>query len=269
MDQHPYLMHAILSLTLMHDRYLSTAPNDKLSTTEAFHWYQGTALFNKKLSGPIPASERDAVFGTAVCLGVITFFYTEAKTPEEAWPLKPSSSSDLSWLSLSDGKKEIGKLVQPDGRESVLQTLMPFENTKPPPTSPTVPGLEALPYELIQLCGLQATSTSLDNPYHSVASSLAKSLHSDCKLTTILSFMCFISFMPLEYKELLKRKDPCALLLLAYWFAKMCQYPHWWIVGRAKLEGQAICIYLGKYLGNEPDIQKLLQFPKMMCGIVD
>lgn len=88
-------MHAVLSLTLMHDRYLFTAPNTKLSTTEAFHWYQSVALFNGKLSGPIQPSERDALWAAAALLGIIAFRYIEAKTPEEAWPLKPPSSLDL------------------------------------------------------------------------------------------------------------------------------------------------------------------------------
>ena len=262
-------MHALLSLTLMHDRHLSGAPNANLSTIEAFHWYQGTALFNAKLSsGPYQGSERDALFAAAACLGVISFYYIEAKTPEEAWPLKPPSSLDLNWLALSYGKKEIAKVTEPTAGKSPFQTLMPLENTKPLSTSVTVPGLEALPPEFIQLCGFNATSTPDNNPYHAVASDLAKSLHSDCQLTTILSFLSFLMNMPPEYKLLLKRKDPCALLLLAYWFAKMCQYRHWWILGRAALEGQAICIYLQRYHGDRPDIQSLLHFPRMMCGAV-
>src|SRR6202022_3727073 len=102
MDQHPFLMHAVLSLTLMHDRHLS-ALNTKLSPTEAFHWYQGTALFNSKLSGPIQPSERDALWAAAALLGTIAIYYVEANTPEEAWPLKSPSSLDLNWLRMSAG----------------------------------------------------------------------------------------------------------------------------------------------------------------------
>ncbi len=251
----------------MHDRYLSGVPNTKLSTIEAFHWYQGIALFNSKIAGPIQASERDAVYATAVCLGVIAFFYIEAQTPEEAWPLKPPSPLDLNWLSLSDGKKELSKVTQPRGEKSAFQMMLPFENTKPKSTAP-IPGLEALPLEFIRLCCLDASSISDNNPYHAAASALAKSLHSDCKITTILSFLAFIGSMLPAFKRLLKQKDPCALLLLAYWFAKMCQIRHWWIMGRAALEGQAICIYLQRYHGDIKDIQTLLVFPRMMCGVV-
>ena len=260
-------MHAMLSLTLMHDRYLSGVPNTKLSTNEAFHWYQGIALFNDKIAAPIQPSERDAVYATAVCLGIIAFYYIEAKTPEEAWPLKSPSPLDLNWLSLSDGKKELRKVTQPRGEQSTFQKLLPFENTKPQSSTP-ISGLEALPKEFIYLCRLDASSTSENNPYYVVASDLAKSLHSDCKLTTILSFLSFIGGMPPRFKRLVKQKDPCALLLLVYWFAKMCQFQHWWIKGRAALEGQAICIYLQRSHENDTDIQKLLEYPRLMCGLV-
>jgi hypothetical protein len=259
-------MHALLSLTLMHDRYLSTELNTKLSTTEAFHWYQGIALFNRKLSGPIQPSERDALWATAVFLGTIAFFYIEAKTPEEAWPLKPPSSLDLSWLRMSDGKKEIWKIAQPLRADSVFQALA-LENTNFLPTSSTGPGIEALPSEFIELYGLDATSTADNNPYYIAASSLAQSLNIDSNLSIILNFLSFISYMRPDYKRLLERKDPRALLLLAYWYAKVCQCQRWWIWRRTALECQAICIYLERYHRHETSIQKLLQFPSMVCGI--
>jgi hypothetical protein len=106
-------MHAVLSLTLMHDRHLSTEANTALSPTEAFHWYQGIALFSNKLAGPIHPSERDALWATSAFLGTTAFYYIEAKTPEEAWPLKPPSSLDLNWLRMSAGKEEIWKITQP------------------------------------------------------------------------------------------------------------------------------------------------------------
>ena len=252
----------------MHDRYLSGVPNTDLSTIEAFHWYQGVALFNSKISGRIEPRERHAVYATAVCLGAIAFFYIEATTPEEAWPLKPPSPMDLNWLSLSDGKKELGKDAQPQIENGPVRALNPFESTKPVSNSCIIPGLEALPSGFIQLCNLDESSTSQNNPYHAVATALGESLYSDCKLTTILSFLSLIGNFHPEYKRLLRRKDPSALLLLAYWFAKMCQFSHWWIARRAALEGQAICMYLQRYHGDSGEIQKFLPFPRMMFGAV-
>ena len=41
-----------------------------------------------------------------------------------------------------------------------------------------------------------------------------------------------------------------------------------WILGRAALEGQAICRYLQRFHADEPDVQSLLLFPSMVCGAV-
>ncbi len=95
----------------MHDHHLSTVSNTKLSTTEAYHWYQATSTFNKQLSRPPQVEEQAALLTTAALLGTIAFCHIEARTSEEAWPLKPPSSSDLDWLRMSDGKKEVWKLT--------------------------------------------------------------------------------------------------------------------------------------------------------------
>lgn len=261
-------MHAVLTFTLMHDRYLSATPYAKQSTTEAFHLYQGAALFNSKLSKPIQPSERGALWATAALFGTITFCHIEAKTPEEAWPLKPPSSSDLEWLRMSDGKKEIWKITQPLTADGVFQALAPANMNDSLPTSSTVPELDALPSEFIELYSLEATSTPSHNPYHAAASALAQALKIDCHYSTIMNFLSFISHMHPDYKQLLERKDPRALLLLACWYGKVCQSRHWWIWRRAALEGQAICIYLEKYHRHETDIQKLLPFPMMMYDTV-
>jgi hypothetical protein len=111
-------MHVVLTLTLMHDHYLSVSPNPKQSPAEACHWYRGAGLFNSKLSKLILPLERDAVWGAAALLGVIAFSYIDTTTPEETRPLKPPSSLDLDWLRMSDGKKAIWKTsdpLRPDG----------------------------------------------------------------------------------------------------------------------------------------------------------
>ena len=259
-------MHAVLLVTLMHDRYLSAARRSNLSMAEAFHWHEGVALFNRKLSGPIQPSERDALWAAAAILGTITFFHIEAKTPEEAWPLKLASSLDLNWLKMSDGKKEIWKITQPLRSDCVFQALA-VEHMGFFTTSCTAPGLQTLPLELLMLCGLDGMATTDNNPYHAAASTLAQSWNLDCMQTVFLYFFCFISSTSAEYRELLEQKDHRALLLLAYWYAKVCQTQHWWTWPRAALECQAICIYLERHRRHDCVLQALLQFPRAVCGI--
>jgi hypothetical protein len=74
------------------------------------------------------------------------------------------------------------EITQPSRADSVFQPLV-SEYRYFLPTPSTGPGLEALPPEFIKLYELDATSTAENNPYHAVASSLAKSLNSDCNLS--------------------------------------------------------------------------------------
>jgi hypothetical protein len=257
-------MDAILTLTLMHDRHLSAVSNTKLSTTEAYHWYQATGSFNKQLSRPLQVEQQAALLATAALLGTVTFCHIEARTPEEAWPLKQPSSSDLDWLRMSDGKKEVWKLTQPLKADPVFHALAAVHTNELLPTPSTRPEPKALPLEIISLYGLDATSTSDNNPYHAAATDLAQVLDIDHPITTILTFLSFISTIHPGYKRLLERKDPLALLLLACWYAKIYQLQVWWLQRRALLEGQAICTYLERHYRHEIKIQTLLKFPRTM-----
>lgn len=251
----------------MHDRYLSATPDTKLSPTEAFHWYQGAALFNSKLSKPIQPSERGALWAASTLLGITVFCHIEAKTPDEAWPLKPPSPLDLEWLRMSDGKQQIWDLIQPLAADNVFQALTPQKNDFTLDSS-NRPELEGLPSTFIQLYGLGAPLNTENSPYHATALALAQSLNVHCKYSTILNFLSFIKHIRPDYKRLLECKDPRALLLLACWYAKVCQCQHWWIWRRVALEAQTICIYLERYYRHDTQIQTLLRFPRMMWGAV-
>jgi hypothetical protein len=256
-------MHAVLALTMMHDRYLVVGPFRKQSPIEAFHWSRSIALFNDRLSRPVRPSERDALWGTAALLGVMSFAFIDAETPEEAWPLAPPSSLDLNWLKLSDGKKEIWNIIQPFRSDCVFQPLaLEFADFLPTPKGP---GIETLPPKLRALFHLDATSTSNNNPYHDAASMLARSFNIDCEFTSTTNFFAFVRQMNPAFKQLLERKDSRALLLLAYFYTQVCQYRHWWL-RRTMLECQAICMYLERKHQHEPEIQTLLLFPKVVCG---
>ena len=256
-------MHAVLSLTMMHDRFLSTTPQTKLSTTEAFHWHQSTALFNRKIEEPIHPSDRDALWATTILLGNLTFYHVDAASPEEAWPLRQSSPLDLNWLRMSDGKQEIWKLSQPLRDDSVWQVsarnYLSFLQVQPSATA-----LGALPSAFIELCELNDFSDISRNPYYDAALSLGQSINNEDALTVIMNFIAFTTNMKLDYKRLLQQKDARALLILACWYAKVCQYQLWWIQGRVAMECRAICIYLERYHAHDAAIQELLLQPIMM-----
>jgi hypothetical protein len=105
------------------------------------------------------------------------------------------------------------------GKNSLFDTSFP-ENVKSQLDPSTGPGLNYFHSEFIKLYELDTFSTDAENPYRAVATSLAVSLHIDSILPIILGFLSFIGNMRPEYKRLLEKKDPRALLLLAYWYAR-------------------------------------------------
>ncbi|MCJ1475382.1 hypothetical protein MMC13_004044 [Lambiella insularis] len=220
------------------------------------------------MAGSIRPSERDALWAAAGLLGAVAFCYVEADTPEEAWPLNIPSPLDLNWLKMSFGRKEIWQLTQTLMAGSMFQALA-LESSYPSPSSSNRQGLEALPLEFLELYDLEATSNINNNPYHAPVCAVAELLDVDGIIPMIKAFLSFLGGICPDFKQLLELKEPRALLLLAYSYAKVCQYGHTWLYQRATLEGQAICLYLERYHQNERSIQNLLRFPKMMCGVFD
>ncbi|KAM3065319.1 hypothetical protein ACMFMG_004297 [Clarireedia jacksonii] len=260
---HPHLMHALLTFTLMHDRFITDPRNFRMSSMETYHWYQSIAIFNNKLrSAPQEPSAQDALYATSVLLGMIAFANIEADTPEDAWPLRPASSMDLNWLTMSWGKQEVWKLGM-DRNASAFKALL----GPPMPvsfSSATESRLENLPLAFKPLYGLNTTSNVDNNPYHLALSLLADTMNIRDAPTVILLFWSFVCTMRPGYKCLLFQKEPKAILLLSWWLAKVCEFPHWWLWRRVSLECQAICTYLEQFHGDDFDIVCHLEYPKAL-----
>ena len=277
-------MHAVISLTLMHDRYLAGTSHKPIPVMEAFHWQQSLQKYICKISNPLQPSDVECICATGAIMCALTFSNFEAQTPWEAWPLASPSPQDLNWLKMGEGKQRVLELLEripPLNRESAFVPSSVRERSRPQlgETSPSpgldgppykmvvLRGLGALPYEMITLCGLDAPTSSLnDNPYYHAASLLAAILDSENKNQIIVNSIEFITSANSRFQKLLEAKDPRSLLLLAYWYAKHIEYPHWWVYRRAKLECQAICIYLDIHHCEDIRIQSLLQYPRIMSG---
>ena len=260
--EHPMFMHVVLAMTLMHDRHLAGF-NGIPHYSEAYHHYQGTMMFKRKLTNH-QTHEKDALWASAALLGAMSFAHVDACTREEAWPLKAPSESDLSWLRMTDGKKVVWKLANPMREGSIIKEIWQHATSL---KAEEAYGLANCP-SAAELDRLRDYTAGDDNPCRDAAAILMPLLAMECNHSTIVKFLSFTSHTDSEYRLLLGKKDPVALLLLAYWYAKVCPYKQWWVQPRAMLECQAICVYLDKYHSIEEGIQDLLQFPKLMSGLV-
>ncbi len=256
-----------MALVAKHERVISQFPYDSSTTFELYHEYRATALLNKKLSKVLPPDDCDAVGAVGALLGAWTLASIEAPTPEKAWPLKTPSTDDLQWLKLSDGKRELLKIANPFRPESCFRPFFEEYLEEAHITSHTKVALADLPTRFLELFNLKVDSSPASNPYYRAVQSVALLRDIECNHSNCLKFFTFTSDMQQDYQNLLKQKEPRALLLMAFWYAKVCRY-QWWIARRAMTECKAICIYLETNYANEATIRDLLLYPKTRCGLM-
>ncbi|TGO25785.1 hypothetical protein BPAE_0072g00050 [Botrytis paeoniae] len=265
---HPFLMHALQTLTACHDRYLTLhhTTSSRRTSTEAYHLSRAASLFNQKLCAPIANNDKDALWATAALLGIVAMSSIEASSSYEAWPLTSSTDTDLDWLRMSESKTVIFELTNPMRKDSIFHVLSIDYNNAHYKRDGNL-DLSSLPTHFVELFDLDEYSTVVNHPYYLTLISLQRIINIECNRSAMLSFLGFLTSMSPQYKILLKMKDPKALLLLSYWYAKVWRMV-WWVERRAILECQAICIYLDRYHGDDLLIQELLLFPKRECGLL-
>lgn len=145
--QHPFLMHVFIALAYLHDEHLN--PNSIAShrTPLAFHWYQATALFHRRLAtassvqdpSTLPSSELDSLWTAGALLGAASFALLDVQSVDNVWPLKEFDPLDLDWLKMSDGKKVVWNLADPTRQESIFHELLAEKTSMPDGTKEIPP----------------------------------------------------------------------------------------------------------------------------------
>ncbi|KAG4290188.1 hypothetical protein FPRO06_02074 [Fusarium proliferatum] len=214
----PFLLHGMLAVTAVHDRYLGVTPIRRRSFCETYHWSQCTSLFKKSLGQPIKEEHKDPIWAAASTLGILGFASINACPLEETWPLGPPDSSDLEWLGLAAGKMRLWQLVDPL-RETSIFTPMADMFASMHESLP-IEGINGVLAELKQLCMLDETSTAYNNPYFRVAHGLSELLAVPFGQATLGKAMKFSTKIRGEFKFLLEQKDPVALTLLYLWYTR-------------------------------------------------
>ena len=245
-------MHASLAVTFTYDRHLNGSSDCRRSLEECYHWSQSTALFNRRLREPIKANDKDPIWGTAAALAILSFASPDACTPEESWPLNPSDPSNFDWLRMSKGKMSLWHIVNPLRPDSLFHVMAATFAQMDSPLPER--GIDGIPRSLAAICLLNESSTATNNLYFNVAHAVSQLLDlPDSKVTTGQSQIFTRSIIG-PFEDLLRKKDPVALLLLYLWYRKASR-SIWWIELRARVECPSICSYLWLYHKGNVAIQ--------------
>ncbi|PYI22484.1 C6 finger domain protein [Aspergillus violaceofuscus CBS 115571] len=254
---YPYLMHASLAVALTYDRHLNTPTGSRRSLDECYHWYQSTALLNRRFrERPINAEDKDPLWGTLAALAVLAFSSPEACTPEESWPFTLSDQTDaLDWVRLSKGKMALWHIVDPLRPDSVFRVMAPTfaQMNTPLPQR----GVHGIPRAVAALCLLHEASTATDNPYFEAAHAVAQILDLQDTRVTTGPVQLFIRSIHGVFEDILRNRDPAALVLLYLWYRKAGR-SIWWIELRARVECPSICLYLQRYHKGDAAVQAFL-----------
>jgi hypothetical protein len=245
-------MHTILAVAASQARCLDMPPDSHRTKLESHHTSQCITLFNQRLSYPIIPSDQDALWATAALMSIMSICSFDSNTPEEAWPLRQPDPSDLEWLRLAEGKHIIWNLTQPLRPGGIFRAMAHVYANLYYPIP--VAGVEGIPPVLTQLCGLTSSSHMENNPYFSVTHVLTQiQAIPEVKLsgTAILGF---VGQAQPSYKSLLQEKDPVALLLMGLWYKKIARVV-WWFERRARIEGEAIRLYLKQFHDDDPKLR--------------
>lgn len=248
-------MHTILAVAASHERHRDMPASSHSSRSERHHSLQCVLLFNQKLSRPVKLTDRDPLWATAALLGIMTIASFDAITPEEAWPLRPSNSSDLEWFRLSDGKKAVWDLTEPLRPGGIFRS-MAHEYAQLHIELPPF-GADGIPSTLAEVCNMSASCNKENNPYFVAAHVLARLQRLSDSESAGIQMVSFMSQSESSFRDLLWKKDPVALLLLSLWYVRAGRVL-WWIEQRARVENRAIRLYLERFHPDITSVHELL-----------
>lgn len=250
--KHPFLMHMLLSVTLMHDSHLEnpsaggTTTNSSQAALE--HWNVASELFNSVLSKPIPPSYRDAIWATGVFLGAASFWSIGSTNPYKVWPLKSPEPDDLSWLRIGEGKKHLWRLAQPLRSDSIFSGLVKDHSclTVPQWAAMETPldSASCLAARVLKILGIDTLSEDSSNVYSLPVLALAKCPNVKLTQENALKFLYVMAVITPEFCELLEVKDMKAIFIMGWWYILLTTGDLWWMSRRARIEGEAIRIWL-------------------------
>jgi Fungal Zn(2)-Cys(6) binuclear cluster domain/Fungal specific transcription factor domain len=260
--EYPYLMHAILAMSVLHSQYLKGRKFPP-ARYAVYHWQQCLFQFSKHVAPSIRDEKADAMLITSTLINGLAFILVNASSVERCWPLS-SSPEDLQWVSVQGGIDLIFRATYPLSDSSKIRELFSDVGQESLVIQPTPQEILRQVPRLAALCDIMPGSNSQTNIYFAPLQSLTPLMAIPCTPDTVLLHLGFITSLDARYLSLLREKDHRALLILSCWYGNICTYDCWWTSLRSRIECLAICTYLDR--NADDSITSLLDFPAKACG---
>ena len=262
--QHSHLMHAVLAVSATQLRRLETN-NHHIRLAEIQHWQCALFSFRAALYHPFTRDNCDAILLSSILLNLMSFSFIPGRdlSPSGSWVFS-SSPQKLNWLYIQLGLRHLLEQTKPFHVESRLIPIFLASDDEQRTFSDERPGIQGLPGNFVEVCGLNERSTPENNPYHLPLRLLTPLLELEPCDKNMFKFLHWFASVDDKFASLLQQKDQPALLLFSYWLGMLCELNQWWCYERARRECIAVCMFL-KHKGNN-DIMRLLDYPARACG---
>ncbi|KAJ5436034.1 Aflatoxin biosynthesis regulatory protein [Penicillium cf. griseofulvum] len=257
----PFLMHAIIASATTH--LCTLLPDNKeYRLAEAYHWQQTINQYSTEFSKNITRQNMDQLYSTCMMVSMHSFL-RETFNPHTSFVFTTDPTA-LNWLQLQAGLRYLLNRTLPWLPQSIWWTLfmesrdlaLNFEDKRP--------GRVGLDPDLADLCGIEDDSTVESNPCLWPLRMLMGLLPFERTTESLKVYNTWMGRLESPFYECLLRKEPAALVLLAWWLGLMCYVEEWWVEMRVRSECTAICMFLED--SCDPLVLKLLEFPASCCG---
>lgn len=257
-------MYTMLGAGMLHLNRLS--PSKERSFAESYFWQNAIQLYQAAISTPVCAHTVDALLSSCMLMGVMTIC-PESFKPTDSWVLTDKPEA-LNWLCLQSGLRCILTLAASYIPGSIWAAA--FKETSREERKVFDQGIrqgrDGLDPDLADLCGIDDFTTEMNSIYYSPLRLLTPLTTLERNGPNAATCATFMGRLECDFLDLLRQRDPPALILLAHWMGLMCLLVEWqpWIEGRIRSECVAICMFLEH--STDPRVIRLLRFPADSCG---
>lgn len=264
-----YLAHAFKAMAHLNDNDIALDAGRQLSAESraslAYHWYHAITLYKERLSKveTLSGTELNGLWISASFINGASVTFLESHDPYCVWPLKSNPENDLGWVTLNIAKRMLWRVCHPNQvADTSLDPRDPMNFERR-----LVKGV--LPQSLLDWLDIGDDSTVENNTFFGPAALLSHLIPETDPHSAISRFVSRNGALPEAFRGLLERKDPRALLLLLFCYAKVCVDKRWHVSRRARVEGRSILLFLQIFHGNDATVQSLLEYPHAVLDLVD
>lgn len=179
----------------------------------------------------------------------------ESANIEEVWPLKPKEPEDMSWMKLGEGKRHLWRLTEPTRSDSMFHHILKEKPCSVLPDWMLSNDTSMIPQRVKELFGVTPETTIANNVYQLPLLILSTVRNTRLTHENALKFLYITAFITAEFLALLENKDPYAVFILGWWYKMIQDGELWWMARRAKVEGEAVMIWLRR---GYPELADLL-----------